>query len=107
MGLGIRSKGLDRNRMIEEDSPMAIFHGDNTGFYQACIMISEMYRAAGDESNAEKWENTAKDIRKKLMDIAWNGNFFSHMVHIRPTVEEVTDALWKVDFEGDKDRLSL
>ena len=100
-------KGLDRNRMIEEDSPMAIFHGDNTGFYQACIMISEMYRAAGDESNAEKWENTAKDIRKKLMDIAWNGNFFSHMVHIRPTVEEVTDALWKVDFEGDKDRLSL
>ncbi|NLN04708.1 MAG: hypothetical protein GX166_07820 [Clostridiaceae bacterium] len=100
-------KGLDRNRMIEEDSPMAIFHGDNTGFYQACIMISEMYRAAGDEAKAEKWENTAKDIRKKLMDIAWNGNFFSHIVHIRPTVEEVTDALWKVDFEGDKDRLSL
>lgn len=100
-------RGLDKNRMLEDDSPMAIFHGDNTGFYQGCIMMAEMYRAAGDDGNAAKWEDTAKDIKKKLMDLAWNGNFFAHMVHIDPTVEEAVDERMRVDFEGDWTRLSL
>lgn len=100
-------RGKDHNRMLEDGSPLAIFHGDNTGFYQACIFLSEMYAAIDNGQKANEWADIAKDTKEKLMALAWNGDFFSHMVHIDPTVEELTDSLWIKDFEGDKDRLSL
>ena len=53
---------------------------------------------SSDESNAEKWENTAKDIRKSSWTL--HGTETSSLYGTcRPTVEEVIDALWKVDFE--------
>ena len=100
-------RGRDANRRIEPDTPLAIFHGDNTGLYQAYRQLAEMQRrAAHDDARADYWDRAADDLRAALMKHAWNGDFFAHMVHTRPTVADAP-AAWRDDFAADARRLSL
>lgn len=84
---------------------MCIFHGDNTGFYQAARELAEMYRVCGNEERAAYWDQEAEGVRKRLMKLAWNGEYFAHMIHIGPTLEEVPEEA-KDDWAGDWTRLS-
>lgn len=100
-------KGRDANRRIESDTPMAVFYGDNTGLYQAFVQVAEMQRAVGrNEARAREWEKRAEELKTALMKQAWNGRFFAHMVHTRPTAESAPEA-WREDFAADRTRLSL
>ena len=100
-------KGKDANRRIEPDTAMAAFYGDNTGLYQAFRQLAEMQRrVARDEARAKVWEKRAAALKAALMKHAWNGRFFAHMVHTRPTVEEAPPE-WREDFAADRTRLSL
>lgn len=85
---------------------MCIFYGDNTGYYQAACMLADMYRVTGDTSRMNYWLSEASAVRENLMEVAWNGDYFAHMVHIAPTVEDAEKA-WQEDFEKDWKRLSL
>ncbi len=85
---------------------MCVFYGDNTGFYQAACQLAEMYRVAGNDERMNYWLNEAHHVRTNLMQTAWNGNYFAHMVHIDPTPEEA-GSLMQADFEKDWERLSL
>ena len=87
---------------------MCVFYGDNTGFYQAACQLAEMYRVAGNKTRMNYWLKEAENVRKNLMNTAWNGDYFAHMVHISPTPEdeELTKAM-RQDFEKDWERLSL
>lgn len=87
-------------------TPMSMFYGDNTGYYQACWMIADMYKKAGNNEKVDYWKNAGESVKKNVIDLAWNGDFFAHMVHIDPTVDNCP-AQWKEDFEGDWTRLSL
>lgn len=85
---------------------MCVFYGDNTGYYQAACQLAEMYRVVGNDTRMNYWLNEAQNVRTNLMETAWNGNYFAHMVHIDPTPEEA-DARMQEDFEKDWERLSL
>lgn len=85
---------------------MCVFYGDNTGFYQAACQLAEMYRVAGNKSRMNYWLKEAAQVRENLMKTAWNGNYFSHMVHIDPTPEEA-NLFMQEDFAKDEERLSL
>ncbi len=87
-------------------TPMSIFYGDNTGYYQAACQLAEMYRVTGNQIRMKYWLKEASYVRKNLMEVAWNGNYFAHMVHISPTVDEAPSNM-KTDFEKDWERLSL
>ncbi len=84
---------------------MCVFHGDNTGFYQAGRELAEMYRACGNEERAAFWDTEADGVRERLMKLAWNGEYFAHMIHIGPTLEEAPEEARK-DWEEDWTRLS-
>ncbi len=90
---------------MTKGTPMAIFHGDCTGFYQACNQLAEMYRVAGNESRARYWENIGKNVQRNLIKTTWNGSFFAHMVQIHPKVEDLPES-YQEDFSGDWNRLS-
>ncbi len=86
-------------------TPMAIFHGDCTGFYQACYQLAEMYRVSGDNQRGEYWETVAEQVKANLVKATWNGNYFAHMVQVHPTLDQLPKD-WQEDLSGDWTRLS-
>lgn len=57
-----------------------IMHGDNTGFAAGCRCLAEMLDRAGKRSEAAKYRNLERDMRRRLNKVAWNGRFFTHHV---------------------------
>lgn len=70
------------NRRIEEDTPMSVMHGDNSGVYQAMRQLAWLRRRFGDEEIAQKWEARAERLRENMMEYLWNGKFFIHQLHL-------------------------
>ncbi len=122
LGLTIRGSSIDTydftyghntaNRRVvwwEKDmdwgTPMAVFHGDNTGFYQSCKMLSKMYTVVGNSERVKYWDSLGDSVKKNLIDTAWNGSYFAHMVQAYPKFEDLPED-WKEDLGGDWERLS-
>ena len=71
-----------KNREIHEDTPMSIMHGDNSGVYQAMTQLAWINRRLGNEAKASEWDERAAKLRENLIKYCWNGNFFTHQVHL-------------------------
>ncbi|MBO5015758.1 MAG: hypothetical protein J6C92_08115, partial [Bacteroidaceae bacterium] len=75
--------GVDpQNRRIEENTPMSIMHGDNSGVYQAMNQLAWFNRRFGNEEKALEWEARAKKLRDNMFKYLWNGKFFMHQLHL-------------------------
>ena len=70
------------NRRIEDDTPMSIMHGDNSGVYQAMNQLAWFNRRLGNEEKAAEWENRAKVLKENMFKHLWNGRFFIHQLHL-------------------------
>lgn len=70
------------NRKIEEDTPMSIMHGDNSGVYQAMNQLAWFNRRLGNEGKALEWEARAEELRDNMFKYLWNGSFFMHQLHL-------------------------
>jgi hypothetical protein len=64
-----------------------VFFGDNTGYFEACNQVAEMYDSTGQESKATIYRKRGADVLKNLMKLSWNGNFFTHFIDEDPTVK--------------------
>ncbi|HKH61016.1 MAG TPA: hypothetical protein VKA49_09305 [Flavitalea sp.] len=69
---------------IDENTPMGIMHGDNSGMYAACNQLSRMFMAVGDSAAAEKWKQEAAGIQKRANALCWNGKFYAHFIEDDP-----------------------
>ncbi len=63
---------------ITEDTYWGISHGDNSGFYEAALLLARMYRHAGSDRNAVRWIRIARDLKQKANEILFNGRFYTH-----------------------------
>ena len=70
------------NRRIEENTPMSIMHGDNSGVYQAMQQLAWFNRKLGNEEAAKGWEKRAETLRENIFRHLWNGKFFIHQLHL-------------------------
>ena len=70
------------NRRIEENTPMSIMHGDNSGVYQAMRQLTWLNRRLGREERASAWEKRAEALRENMVKHLWNGDFFIHQLHL-------------------------
>lgn len=70
------------NRRIEENTPMSIMHGDNSGVYQAMQQLAWFNRRLGNEEAAKGWEKRAETLRENIFRHLWNGKFFIHQLHL-------------------------
>jgi hypothetical protein len=64
-----------------------VFFGDNTGYYEACWQLAEMYDFAGQQDNALKYRTRGEEILERLVDLSWNGRYFTHFIDEDPTVK--------------------
>jgi hypothetical protein len=69
---------------IDENTPMGIMHGDNSGMYAACNQLSRMFMAVGDRAASEKWKQEAIGIQKRTNALCWNGKFYAHFIEDDP-----------------------
>ncbi len=72
------------NFQITENTFWGIFHGDNSGFYEAALLLANMYATVGQNNNASRWENIAGDLRKRCNDLLFNGRFYTHFHKLNP-----------------------
>lgn len=72
------------DRAIHPDDPMGIFHGDNTGLYNARLIMAKLHRYLGNEAAAKRHEELAAVLRERIMTLLWNGDFFRHFLALDP-----------------------
>ncbi len=72
------------DRAIRPGDPMGIFHGDNTGLYNAKLLMARLYRRLGDDGSARRHEEEAAALRERIMKYLWNGDFFRHFLALDP-----------------------
>lgn len=73
--------GINKTMMVDKDqTKFGVFFGDNTGYIQACHELAKMYRAAGNASMAEKYNQRGTEFLQRLNSLAWNGRFFTHRI---------------------------
>ncbi len=70
------------DRRIHEGDKMSIMHGDNSGVYQAMRQLAWFNRRLGNEQRAEHFEKRAEALRENMIKYLWNGNFFTHQLHL-------------------------
>ena len=64
-----------------------IFFGDNTGYYEACNQLAEMFEYAGQKENAAKYRQRAREILNRLNALSWNGKYYTHFIDEDPAVK--------------------
>jgi hypothetical protein len=69
---------------IDDQTIWGTFHGDNTGLIQALRMTAMMEHAVGNNDVAQAYQMQANDIKKRLIKLSWNGQFFQHFVPKTP-----------------------
>jgi len=74
--------------VIDKDKTrFGVMFGDNTGLVVGCRYLSEMLDHAGRESEATEVRQLGKDIKQRLDQLSWNGQFYTHHVPEDPNVE--------------------
>jgi hypothetical protein len=65
---------------IDENTPMGIMHGDNSGMYAACNQLAALFGALGNKSKAEAWTKQGEIFRIRTNALCWNGKYYAHFV---------------------------
>jgi hypothetical protein len=65
---------------IDEQTRWGIFHGDNTGLAYALRLLARVEQHFGNESRAQALTEQRRALTSRLIDLSWNGDFFTHFV---------------------------
>ena len=70
------------DRRIYDDTPMSIMHGDHTGVYKAMQQLAWLNERFGNTEKSAEWKARASKILENLNKYCWNGNFYTHQIHL-------------------------
>ncbi len=73
--------------LVPGKTKFGIFFGDNTGYYEACNQLAEMFERAGYTERAAEYRGRGSGILERLLALSWNGRFFVHFVDEDPDVK--------------------
>ncbi len=76
---------------IDENTFWGIMHGDNSGYYEAFMIMALFYELFKNKKKAEEWKKRAIKLKQRMNKICWNGKFYTHFVKITPIVIEGVD----------------
>jgi hypothetical protein len=83
---------------INDDTYWGIFHGDNSGYYEALQIMAVIYgyfegKNQNPNQNAQDCLMKSKELKAKVNGLCWNGSYYTHFVKITPvTVPGVDEA---------------
>jgi hypothetical protein len=69
---------------IDDNTFWGYMHGDNSGYYEAFLIMSYWYDHFGERDKAKGWRIKAEKIKKALNTVCWNGKYYTHFVKITP-----------------------
>jgi len=72
--------------IVPGQTKFGVFFGDNTGYYEACNQLAEMYDFTSDKNKAKKYRTRGQEILSQLIKLSWNGRFFTHFIDEDTTV---------------------
>lgn len=78
------SNGLNIRRYFDSQTRWGIMHGDNTGAYHAARLLAQVERYFGRTAQAALWDSRADMLLQNLNKLAWNGQFYTHQIHLTP-----------------------
>jgi hypothetical protein len=58
--------------------------GDAAQLHAACRDLALMHAAVGNESDAARWRERAEHLEAQLNSVGWNGQFYTHQIHLSP-----------------------
>ena len=58
--------------------------GDAARLFVACEQLAQLCAAVGQASDEERWRERAAHLQAQLNSIGWNGQFYTHAVHLMP-----------------------
>jgi len=85
---------------IDEDTFWGIMHGDNSGFYEACLNLGAIYRHLGNDNRSRHWVQFAAGLRERMNKVCWNGNFYTHFEKITPVEIPGVDEARQLSFSN-------
>lgn len=85
---------------IDDNTFWGIMHGDNSGFYEACILLAKMLARDQQEEKAAHWTRFARELKKRMNETCWNGSFYTHFVKRTPVEIEGLDEASQLSFSN-------
>lgn len=69
---------------IDDNTYWGYMHGDNSGYYEAFVIMSALYRYFGNKPEAKKWDHNSAKISESINKYCWNGRYYTHFVKSTP-----------------------
>ncbi len=88
---------------IDENTFWGIMHGDNSGYYEAFLIMSFFYELFGNKKKALEWHKRAEGLKRRMNKICWNGKFYTHFIKITPVVIEGVDESQQLSLSNPMD----
>jgi len=85
---------------IDENTFWGILHGDNSGYFQACIRLAVIYRHLGDSDRSAHWAHFAGRLKACMNRLCWNGSFYTHFVKETPVEIPGVDEAVQLSFSN-------
>ena len=74
------------NFQVTDETFWGLMHCDNSGFYEAAVLLARMYRATGSQRDATRWNEVAEGVRERTNALLFNGRFYTHFHKLTPVV---------------------
>mgnify|MGYP000913782591 CR=1 FL=1 len=75
---------VDDSCAITSDSRFVCMQGDTSAMFQACDVLSKIYKTFGNKKRANFWEYQKKYYYEKGNKIFWDGKKYIHHIHLDP-----------------------
>ncbi len=72
------------NFQVTGDTIWGVMHGDNSGCYEAFLLLGRMHAEAGNLRRAKHWAKLARLLRIRANRHCFNGRFYRHFVPLKP-----------------------
>lgn len=80
------------NFQITDHTFWGVMHGDNSGYYEAFVLLSKLYAHLRNSRRAAHWRRFAESFRKRANALCFNGTFYTHHVPLVPVAIEGVDV---------------
>ena len=79
------------NFQITDETFWGLLHADNSGFYEAALLLARMYRAMEESEQAWTWTEKAVSLRRRANRVLFNERFYTHFYKLTPVVIDGVD----------------
>jgi len=71
---------------IDDNTYWGIFHGDNSGYYEAAKILEFLHEYSGRHAEADYYSRVAGELKENCSRLCWNGSFFTHFVKLNDCI---------------------